>query len=327
MNPIKKLFTILGELSTGIFSPQNSLLFTRSLFFWVVLIAIIVLSGLTFYRINNANKSANQNPSIMGVPDEIMAEVGNQKIYKNDVERLALETYQRDAITEEVLRTYLNVAIERTLLDQEAVRLNIIIPDNEITQIIVDEDLIDNQKNRDKIFYRELKAKMLEQIISSRTANVVEYWTPSVSNPDIPSQKDDPKFKAQREQGRKALPLIEQQLNETPDILEATREVMSKNDFKELAEVIAVNGLRLSTVTNEVELRTQYTFTTKDQEILGIEFFEALFNLGEGETQVIFRDENSAGKLYQVTKSSQGDYNTYEQWLSQRKAEKVKVLI
>ena len=327
MNPIKKLFTILGELSTGIFSPQNSLLFTRSLFFWVVLIAIIVLSGLTFYRINNANKSANQNPSIMGVPDEIMAEVGNQKIYKNDVERLALETYQRDAITEEVLRTYLNVAIERALLDQEAVRLNIIIPDNEITQIIVDEDLIDNQKNRDKIFYRELKAKMLEQIISSRTANVVEYWTPSVGNPEVASEKDDPKYKLQREQGQKALPLIEQKLNETPDMLDATREVFAEHDFKELEEIIAVNGLRISKVTDEVELRTPYIFTTKDQQVMGIEFFEALFNLQNGETQVVFRDENAAGKLYQVINSSQGDYNSYNQWLSQRKAESVQVRI
>lgn len=326
MSPIKKLFTTLGELSIGIFSPNNALLFTRSLFFWVVIIAVTILSVLVIFRISSTSQPT-QNQSIMGVPDAIMAEVGNQKIYKNDVERLALETYQREAITEEVLKIYLNIAIERILLDLEAVDLNIIIPDDEITQKLVDEELTDNQKNRDKIFYRELKTRILEQIISSRTAHVVEYWTPSVGNPEVASEKDDPKFKLQREQGRKALPLIEQKLNETPDILDATREVFSENDFKELEEIVAVNGLRISKVSDEIALRTPYTFTTKDQEVMGIEFYEALFNLENGETQVIFRDENAAGKLYQVTNSSQGDYNSYDQWLSQRKAEVVKMNI
>lgn len=314
-------------MSTGIFSPQNSLLFTRSLFFWVIIIAIIVLSGLTIYRLNNINSSSSQKPSIMGVPDEIMADVGNQKIYKNDVEKLALETYQRDAITEEVLRTYLNVAIERALLDQEAVKLNIIIPDDQVLNELISEQLEDNQKNRNKIFYKQLKTKILEQLISSRTAHVVEYWTPSVGNPEVEGEDVNPKYKLQREQGRLVLPLIEQKLNETPDILDATREVMSENNFPELAEIIAVNGLRLSKVTDEVELRTPYTFTTKDQQVMGIEFFEALFNLQSGETQVIFRDENSAGKLYQVINSSQGNFNTYDQWLIQRKEESVKVRI
>lgn len=322
MNAIKKLFTSLGELSGGILQPNNSLLFARSLLFWVIVSALIFITGLVYFQ----SKAQQTKPKteVLNQTDAIMAEVGKQKIYKSDVEKLAAQTYARDAIDPNVLKIYLDVAIEQALLDNAAKEFSIQIDDEDITQRIKSEQKQDNDKNRSDIFYEILKEKVTTQVVKSRTANVVEYWTPSVSDPEIESEATDQKNVTQRQQGRKALELIATQLKETPDVLTATREVLLNNSYRELEEIIAVNGLRIAKVTNENELRKPYIFTIKDQEIMGEEFYSSLFNMKQGDIETIFRDEDSAGKLYQVIASSDGEYQSFDEWFEIKEKELVK---
>ncbi len=326
MEPLKKFFTIVGELGAGIFQPRNSFLFSRSLLFWVIVLSVILIPFFARF-ISNITSPENE-VQLLRKPDSLLAEVGDLKIYKTDVEKLALETYSKDAIDEKVLKTYLNILIERSVMDLEAINLGIVVAETEINDVIIAEGEQDTEKVRSKVFYKLLKQKLMGQIISSRTAHVVEYWTPAKINPEIETDTDNPLYETQRAQGKEALTLIEQKLlRDGGDILDATRTVLAQNNFKELEEIIAVNGLRLSKVTNEVELRKPYTFTTKDQEVMGVEFFEALFSMQTGDVKTIFREGNSAGKLYQVINSSQGNYSTYEQWLSNRGQELVKIKV
>ena len=310
----------------GIFQPRNPFLFSRSLLFWVIILSAVSIPFFARYVSNIANPE--NEFQILKQPDLVLAEIKKQKIYKSDVQKLALETYEKSAIDEKVLKTYLDIQIERTLMDMEAVNLTISVSDREVGDEIIAQGDQDTPKTRAKYFYKLLKEKILKQVISSRTAQVVEYWTPSTVNPEVASDADNPHYKIQRDQGKEALELIEQDLiTNGRDLLDTTRTILAANNFKELEEIIAVNGLRLSKVSNEVELRKPYTFTTKDQEVMGIEFFEALFNMKNGDVRTVFREGNSAGKLYQVTNSSQGNYSTYEQWLNTRKDELVRIKV
>ncbi len=249
----------------------------------------------------------------------LLATVGEKQIYWRDVNNLALENYLASAIDNNVLKLYLNIAIERAILDKEAERLKISITSAEIE---LRKKSAAAKKTDLLIKYDLLKEKVMKAQIKNVVAYTVGFWIASFDYPQLPE------YTVQREKGKIALAEIQLKFianEKAVDIAKYTAE-----SYPELSEIVAINGLIYVKTTdlNLLENPRTYTLnpTDKGKPYNDDEVFDALSKIKAGEVVKVERKNGSGGTVIKAVSINNSGFASYEDFLTARKKEIVKII-
>lgn len=292
---------------------KSKVLFIIFAFMGVLLLVLLLLLGLRDY-------------GQKGEKDLVLAMVGNKEIKRSDVQTAAKEQYLDSAIDNKVLQIFLDNLIEREIMDQEALKLGISISNAEAVKkarelqssVNINETMVKNAK------YELLKDKIIKGFINSRTVFVVSYWTPSseIAEKEL-TEEEKQQALIRREQGERALSEIESLINQDTEPYEAVKIVSQKTEYKEVSEILSVNGALISKLGDVELLKNPKIYTDGDKAALG-EFYDKIFAMREGEVKTFFDAEKSTGRVVKVVKVSDGFNGSYAEWLNLKRTELVK---
>ncbi len=267
-------------------------------------IGIIILLIFLFAAFGLYSLTRKQVPA-----DILLATVGNEKIYKSTVEKVAEEQYVPSAIDNVVLKRFLDVTIERLILNNEAKKLEIVVSDSEISNYLNENKLSEKAKLIAK--YTLLKEKIITSQIKNVEAYTVGFWIPPYSYPQ------EPEFDLQRKEGESALSEIEQKLKAGETASAAASAAYLK--YPRLQNILAVNGYLLKTVTEQSLITTpkEYVFSSENA---GQIFYDTLFSLRNiGEVRKIQGEDGSGGSVIKLVAINSGMDLGYEDWLNEKK--------
>lgn len=285
----------------------------------VVILLVVLISFFVFSK-KTQNVSQKVSPN---AKDTLLVTVGDQKIYKSDVQKAAREQYVSSAIDNSVLQVFLDLLIEQKILDLEAAKLGITVSQAEIDSSIYSKTASGSAKNTNLskfARYSVLKDKIMAKQVKSVSAYTIGFWIPPLSYP----QKAE--YVQKREDGRKALIEAEGKLKAGEKPLDTVKYMYSK--YPILGEILSFNGYLMFRRTDEsvFEKPAIYTFNQKDLEKLNDpEFYNALQMMKEGEIRRIEKSDQSGGDLIQVVSVNGSGFSNYDDFLATRKKELVKM--
>jgi hypothetical protein len=299
----------------------------KPLIFGVIalVILIIIVSVFSLGRNQTSNQQTTQNPQ---QEDILLATVGSEKVYRSDVVKLAERQYATNAINDNVIKTFFDLIIEQKILDQSAIQLGITVEASESAQRAkgYSGSAQTSQNLLDKAKYDLLKEKIMSKFISSRTAFRVSFWTPGADYPrEDTSAAANEEIKKQQNEGKSALAEINFLIRNGQEPLDATKEVIRKNNYSTIRKIIDLNGFYVNENQNESRMKEPVVFTSKDQRFMGDIFYNTLFAMKVGETKLVFSPEGNAGSVFKVTALSDAPFKNYDEWLAAKKNELVKI--
>lgn len=256
----------------------------------------------------------------------LIATIDNQPVYLTDIQKVALEQYQPDAVDEDALRISYDILTERLILDKAAKDLNIDVSAQEIN-----EALSRSTQPGDKILpiqrtntrYQLLKNKILRREVESREAYSIGFYIASYDEQQGDDVTDDERtlFEQQREDGAKALVEMDQRLKEGEIPLTLARDIYNK--YPSLQSILAVNGYILKSTANETLMATPKLYDY-EQENVGQPFFDAIYTMKLNEIKAVNEDNGSGGYVIYMKTINHANIRTYQDWLAQKKKELVK---
>ena len=266
----------------------------KIVFFTVGLIFVALLVFLlSLFTRQSVDTQANLPPP---EPENVLlATVGDNQIYYDDIVNVALEQYLKSAINKEVLGISLDIAVERAILDNEAKTLGIVI-----------------QPNDNKIeYYEALKSAIMAREIGTVTANTISFWVPAFN--DIYPQTEE----------------YQQMRDLQPEVFaEATRLLQSGENAYDIGKLIlekypvytpklAVNSYILSKMTDASLMQSPvtYEYLVNDSNKLLLDF---MFNMTPGQINTLVWPEGEGAALVQVVSKNSGDKISYQQWLDEK---------
>ncbi len=253
----------------------------------VLLVLIIVAVAAWYFTFRSS-----ENP--------LLATVAGEKLYKGTVEEIAKEQYLPSAIDSTVTKLFLDIAVEREILDSEAKRLGIVIPPAESKQQ----------------YYDTLKKKITAVSIESVSAYEISFWVPPPA--DYPQT---PEYEEIRQTGKIALDEAEEKLKNKEDPLLVTQILYSR--YPILQPILALNGYLIKSKVDDSVFGEPRTYVY-DKRNEGQEFYDTLFSLQKGELKKSIWTDGSGGAVIQVISVNSGSGLDYEQWLAGKKKELVK---
>lgn len=279
-----------------------------------VVIGVIILLFCLLIPLGLYYSARKQVPA-----DILLVSVGENKIYKSTVQKVAEEQYVPSAISQDVLKKFLDVAIERSVLDIEAKKLNIVISENEIDKELQKSGL--GSLNRNVIRYKLLKEKIIASQIKSVEAYTIGFWIPSFDYP----QK--PEYETQRIEGKKALDEIEKKLKNEEIPLDVTAYIFERYEI--LQPMLALNGYIFRKTKDQTLFTTpkiyQINEKERDKSYTDKELFDILLTIQPNEVKTILRKDGSGGTVIKsVAVNREVGHSSYEEFLNAKKKELVK---
>ena len=229
----------------------------------------------------------------------LLATVAEEKLYKSTVEEIAKEQYVPSAINSDVIKLFLDIAVEREILDLEAKRLGIVIP-------------LTGSKQQ---HYDVLKKKITAASIESVSAYEISFWVPPPA--DYPQK---PEYEEIRQTGKIALDEAEEKLKNKENPLLVTQILYSK--YPILQPILALNGYLLKSKTDDSIFSKPRTYTY-DKRNAGQAFYDTLFSLQKGELKKSIWIDGSGGAVIQIISVNLGSGLDYDEWLAVKKKELV----
>lgn len=280
------------------------------LFILVLVLAIFVLKDGNF--LGDGQKSE----------DQLLLTVGEKYLYLSDVKKVADEQHLSTAIDKIALENAQAILIERTILDQEAKRQNIIVIPEQIQEyakrLFSGSTLSFTQITQAR--YELLRDKFIGSTITSVEAYSVGFWIPPPTHKANNDEQRRIRMAQQREDGITALAQIETRLRNGEEPLAIGRIISAT--LPSLAEIVAVNGYLLSS-TDDVSFFSKpqlYVFAKENE---NNPLFITLFALQPGQVQKVPGPEGSGGTVVKVFSVNKGENVSYEDWLQKKKEELV----
>jgi hypothetical protein len=256
----------------------------------------------------------------------IIATIENQPVYLTDIQKVALEQYQPNAIDREVLRISYDIITERLILDKVAKDLNLNVSDQEVTEALnrkgTPKDEITSLLKKDTR-YDLLKNKILKQEVESREAYSIGFYIASYDEQqgeDV-SEVEKALFEQQREDGKKALVEIDRRLKEGEIPLTLAKDIYNK--YPSLQPILALNGYILQTTTDESFMSVPKLYTY-EKENVGQPFFDAIYTMKINQITAINEDDGSGGYVIMMIGVNHASIHNYTDWLAQKKKDLVK---
>lgn len=262
----------------------------------LLIVALFLLMGIAVVIWYFVSKSPGPTDNEKG---PLLATVLEEELYKSDVEKIAKEQYLPSAIDDDVVKLFLDIAVEREILDLEAKRLGIEIPPTESKQQ----------------YYDMLKKKIIAANVESVDAYVISFWVPPPA--DYPQK---PEYDELRQAGKTALDEAEEKLRNKENPLLVAQILYSK--YPVLQPILALNGYLLKSQISEPVFTTPRTYIY-DKRNAGQEFYDTLFSLKSGELKKSIWSDGSGGVVIQVINVNSKNGLDYEQWLVGKKKELV----
>lgn len=267
---------------------------------FAVVIIIIVFTVIFLAQPSQPGQSANGSPTISPVTtNPLLATVGGYKIYKTTVHKEALEQYDPAAITGQVIRQYLDILVERKILEQEADRLGISV-----------------QESSDKdAYYTSLRNAIFTSFVQTANANVIGYSLP----PPL-EYEQTPEIEEQRALADEVGDKIVESLQAGQLAFNVTERIY--RDYEVLEPVLSLNGYIWKNTPDKEFLKRprEYVFDKRD---IGQQFYEALFSMQSGEITKYVWEDGSGLAVIQVISINTGIPATYDEWFEGKKRELV----
>lgn len=309
---------------TGIPLPGESN--SNSRFHWkkllpIIIIVIVVLVCIGLASVYLFSKSDNESKqTTTEKADLLFASVGKYEIRESTVWTQARLEYVPEAIDKTVMQKYLDLQIERRILDLEAEKNSITVTDAEVQAIVGDNK---SQALKNATYYDLLKNKIMALQTNNVEAFVIGFYIASYGYP----QK--PEYAVQREDGTKALAEIETRMKAGESPLEITKSIYEK--YPSLKNILALNSLLYRTPTNEENfLRPkliQVGAISSESASLDPIYYSVVSTIKKGEVIKGERTaEGSGGFVMKAVEVNRGGFLTYEEFLTAKKKEYVKVV-
>ncbi len=264
----------------------------------IIVAAIIVVIGLLLVVV--FLRRTNNNPSVSGkVPpaepaNVLLATVGGKKIYRLDVKNIALEQYLQSAIDSKVMKMFLDIAVERAILDIEAEKLKL---------------AAKQPQEKPADYYAKVKEQVIQGTISSINATQIGWWIPPEGYPQKPL------YETQRAEGAKAVEDIKAQFANNVETLTILKNTYDK--YPSLQSVISINGTRYTgeTVAGSLPLEREYDY---DKDVNYFPKNKLMVGMSEGQIKGQVWEDGSGGVVIKVNKITRGEKIGYRQWLQDR---------
>lgn len=265
----------------------------KMLFILGALILVIVLTLVAIVFVNGIRPSTKMPPQ--EPENKLLATVGERKIYRNDAMKIALEQYARDAVNDKVLKTALDTAIERAILDKKAVELNIYAAGG----------------TNKLVYYQNLRDEVISKEIGSVTANTISFWVPSFK--DIYPQK--PEYQQMRDLQPKVFVEATNKIKNGETMYNIGKYIIET--YPVFKEQLGVNGYILSKMTNVSLMQKPITYQYDVNES-NKRLFDFMFSLKKGDIKSLVMPDGEGASLVQVVDKSTGDKITYDRWLKEK---------
>lgn len=287
---------------------------------WILLgVAILLIVILAGYLLMRGSGSSNA-PEQGAMPEELnklLVTVGEEEIYMSQLKYAIQEEHGAVPNDKSVHEKMLQIMIERSILDQEAKKLNITVRDDEVNARIGADAEARIKKD---VRYTILKEKIMSSQAKSATYHQIGFWVPSFEYP----QK--PEYEVQRREVSTALTDLMAKLRNGQTPLEVTK--YASTQYAELPR-LALNGTHYAPDVDPVEMENPRTmvFAEYDPEASASDpaLYNALLKAKQGDIMVVDRGDGSSGSVVQVVSVADGEFDTYDDFLTTRKNELVKV--
>jgi hypothetical protein len=306
------LLNAIKDTLTGIAHPQNSLSLARSLFFWMFVCALLTFGTIYFLRTQNQPVPNPTTTSVLNQTDALLAEVGKQKIYKSDVEKLIKKQIKNPQFTESQMTRFLNKAVEQAILDQEIAKNGLFVPK-------VDENDLENVIKK----YDAVKLEITEKNVESRMVSNIGFAIPPTDYPLDESEKEE--VEKQHQDAPIALADIEKELKAGLTATDVAEIISQK--YPSLAPRVAVNGYIFGKSEDKTIFAEPELFTLGKKTAVQY-VMDAVFELKEvGEIKRVDTPNNGGGIVLRLEGVNNSGIKSYEDWLETKKQELVKLYI
>ncbi len=254
----------------------------------ILIVALGAIGGLWFILRGQSQNTAKTPSEEQNV---VLATIGTTKITKDYVRNIALESYVPTAITNDVIKQQLDIAIERVLLEKEALKKNIVLP-----------------KNVSKSeYYSLLKNKVTEGQILSVEEQDISWWIPPT-----PDYEQRPEFAEQRSVQQEMANEIERRLANDDDPLTVAKDMIVK--YPVFANILGYNGQ----IVKQIDQSTTSASRTVQYDAIDAEkpFFNLLYSMGSNEIRSGIWENGSGGAVIKTGTVTSGAKIDYAKWLA-----------
>lgn len=248
-------------------------------------------------------------------PDTVIAIINGKNVLEKDLEEVASEQYEPEAIDREALKDALDTVIERKILDAEKQRQDIQVLDSEIAT------KEEEGFGKTAAFYEVLKDKVTKSQTKNWEVYTIGFWLPMTGERDNLTAQEKKDVQEQHDDGLKAISQAQNQMQTDKSILDIARELSNK--YSSLKDILGVNGYLLRDLNeganlSDVENPRNYTFEASNK---GQAFFDTLYSLETpGQVEKYTSDKNSgAGAIKLVSAKPNAAFDNYEAFLKSKK--------
>lgn len=261
-------------------------------------IAILVALGIGLFFLLSQQKKKT-TPTSSTNDNVVLATVGTTKITKEYVRNIAEESYIPSAVTNKVVKEQLNVAVERVLLEKEALRKNIVLPKN-----------LSKEE-----YYAMLRNKVTEGEVLSLEEQDISWWIPPA-----PDYEQLPEFVTQRGLQQEMANEIERRFINGEDPLFVAKDIIVK--YPVFASILGYNGQQV----RQMDASTVSSFRTLQYspDDASKPFFNLLYSMGSDEVAQGIWSNGSGGAVIKTGTVTNGAQIDYKKWLADQIKEQVK---
>ena len=255
--------------------------------------------------------------------ETVVAIINGQNILEKDLEKVASEQYDTEAIDREALKDALDTVIERKILEIEKEKLGLDPLDSEI------EEKVKDGFESIQAYYEVLKDKITASQTKNWDVYTIAYWLPMTGERQSLTNQETKDVQKQQEDGLKAIEEARAQLQTSKTALQIARDIVKK--YSSLKEILGVNGYLLRDIEqganlSDVENPRKYTFESANK---GQAFFDTLYSLkNAGEVKKYVSDKNSGGGAIElVSANPNASFDTYEAWLKSKNTQSLVTIV
>lgn len=295
-------------------------------FVGVVISFLLILGVVLFVRSRQSSDKNTQDTSTKEriLPnDQVVATVGSEKILSQDLLDFASVYLAESVLKKEDLPTYLDILVERKILDIEAKEKNITIDQAKLTEGL-DEGLKASAPSlyqRDKMdkYYTALKNDVTASFTSSFLLHTVGFWIPAPTDPDV---VDVPDHETKRADGLKAMQEIESKIKAGEHPYDAAVAVLAS--YPSLENILAYNGGIIKSIDKESVDREPKEFALSVLKMTRPYIYDGVLQMKSGEIKTLIDPSQRGMNVVYLTSSKTGQYNSYDDFLEKKSKELVK---
>jgi len=248
-------------------------------------------------------------------PETVIAVINGENILEKDLEQVASEQYDTEAIDREALKDALDTVVERKILEIEKEKLSLNPSDEEIAAKVLD------GFEPTQGYYEVLKDKITAIQTKNWGVYTIAYWLPMTGERESLTNQESKDVQKQHDDGLKAINEAQSKMQTDKEALAIARDIVK--NYPSLKDILGVNGYLLRDIENganlsDVENPRNYTFESSNK---GQAFFDTLYSLkNPGEVKKYTSDKNSGGGVIKLVKANpSASFDNYELWLKSKK--------